>query len=139
MTDPLHPHLPPATAGWYLDPTWRHQRRRYDGTAWTDDVRDDEVDSIDPLGPLPPGRDAWVRPEIMELLGRPRQPARPDLGARFRRVRPRSWVLVGAVALVAFAAASMLWGPGAVAWTVVLVTFIGGRIWWAIEGGFDRD
>ena len=36
-------------AGWYADPTGRHQHRYWDGAAWTDHVADDGVRSIDAL------------------------------------------------------------------------------------------
>lgn len=38
-------------AGWYEDPSGRHQHRYWDGTRWTDDVADAGTASIDPLGP----------------------------------------------------------------------------------------
>lgn len=41
-------------AGWYPDPTGRHQHRFYDGTAWTDHVGDSGRQSTDPLEPAAP-------------------------------------------------------------------------------------
>lgn len=32
--------ISPATAGWYSDPTARHESRYWDGTGWTDQVSD---------------------------------------------------------------------------------------------------
>ena len=36
-------------AGWHADPTGRHQVRYWDGTAWTDHVSDQGVQSVDPM------------------------------------------------------------------------------------------
>jgi uncharacterized protein YxjI len=36
-------------AGWYPDPTSRHELRYYDGTAWTDHVSDRGVTATDPV------------------------------------------------------------------------------------------
>jgi hypothetical protein len=38
-----------AAPGWYEDPMSRHQHRYWDGAAWTGDVADSGVASIDPL------------------------------------------------------------------------------------------
>ncbi len=44
------------TAGWNPDPTGRHEYRYWDGGAWTDDVSDNGVTSVDPVdGPAPFG------------------------------------------------------------------------------------
>ncbi len=37
-------------AGWYQDPTGRHEHRYFDGYAWTDTVATGGLQSIDPLG-----------------------------------------------------------------------------------------
>jgi hypothetical protein len=42
-----------TTAGWYPDPTGRHQHRYYDGTQWTDQAADAGVTVVDPLEPAP--------------------------------------------------------------------------------------
>ncbi len=36
-------------AGWYPDPTGRHQNRWFDGTDWTDQVADGQAVSVDPV------------------------------------------------------------------------------------------
>ena len=46
-----------SPANWYPDPTGRHQHRYYDGSAWTDHVANDGIQSTDPIGgPPPPAR-----------------------------------------------------------------------------------
>jgi Protein of unknown function (DUF2510) len=37
-------------AGWERDPSGRHEYRYWDGAAWTDDVADQGVTSVDPMG-----------------------------------------------------------------------------------------
>jgi putative membrane protein len=47
-------------AGWFPDPTGRHQIRYWDGTVWTDHVRDQEVAGVDPpSAPLRSGDSHW--------------------------------------------------------------------------------
>jgi len=41
--------LPVPSAGWYRDPSTRHQWRYFDGTAWTAHVADDGIATIDPI------------------------------------------------------------------------------------------
>jgi hypothetical protein len=43
--------IPPANvpAGWYADPTHRHQSRYWDGSRWTEHVADSGVSATDPL------------------------------------------------------------------------------------------
>lgn len=41
------PHQPVQSAGWFADPTRRHQLRYWDGTRWTENVSDGGVTSID--------------------------------------------------------------------------------------------
>jgi hypothetical protein len=40
---------PIAPAGWLSDPAGRHEARYWDGTDWTDRVRDADLDSEDPI------------------------------------------------------------------------------------------
>jgi hypothetical protein len=42
------------SAGWMVDPSGRHERRYWSGTAWTDHVTDNGAPSIDPLPTRPP-------------------------------------------------------------------------------------
>jgi len=53
-------------AGWYPDPGRRHDRRWWDGNAWSDRVADGGVELSDPLGKPPPGLISWVGPEIVD-------------------------------------------------------------------------
>jgi hypothetical protein len=45
-------------AGWYPDPTGRHQNRWFDGNDWTDQVADGQVVGIDPVRGGPPATEA---------------------------------------------------------------------------------
>lgn len=47
---PSPPPPPGPPAGWHPDPTGRHEHRYWDGTAWTAQVSDHGVPSIDPHG-----------------------------------------------------------------------------------------
>jgi hypothetical protein len=50
-------------AGWYADPTSKHELRYWDGYAWADNVSDRGVAATDPLGgtPLPPPSEAQAK------------------------------------------------------------------------------
>ena len=45
---------PRVPAGWYTDPSARHERRYWDGTAWTAHVADAGIAATDQLGTRPP-------------------------------------------------------------------------------------
>lgn len=47
MSTPVAPGS--TTPRWSADPTGRHQLRWWDGTTWTDQVADDQQQSVDPL------------------------------------------------------------------------------------------
>jgi hypothetical protein len=42
-----YPSVPPIPSQWYPDPSGRHEFRRWDGVAWTDEVSDKGVTSKD--------------------------------------------------------------------------------------------
>ena len=50
-------------AGWYPDPTARHELRYWDGYAWLDNVSDSGAAAADPLGgkPMPPPSEAAAK------------------------------------------------------------------------------
>ena len=39
------------SAGWYTDPSGQHRARYWDGASWTEQVRDDLNDQVDPGAP----------------------------------------------------------------------------------------
>ncbi len=41
----------PTPAGWYGDPSGRHQYRYWNGTSWTEQVMSNNTQSVDPLPP----------------------------------------------------------------------------------------
>ncbi len=63
-----------APPGWYPDPKRLPRERYFDGCEWTSSVRDGNGLTSDPMGPLPMGRDAWIAPEVLQLLHRPAVP-----------------------------------------------------------------
>ena len=44
---------PSAPAGWYADPLGRHERRYWDGAAWTDHIVDGTTQGMDPVSAPP--------------------------------------------------------------------------------------
>jgi Protein of unknown function (DUF2510)/HIRAN domain len=59
----MHPG-PAASAGWYPDPSGRHEHRFWSGTLWTEQVADSGEPSIDPL--VEPLHPANVPPDWIE-------------------------------------------------------------------------
>lgn len=52
-------------AGWFPDPTGRHDRRWWDGAKWTGDITDRDVQGTDPTwqaGAAPPPTSGWIPP-----------------------------------------------------------------------------
>ncbi|MBN2848718.1 MAG: DUF2510 domain-containing protein [Coriobacteriia bacterium] len=39
-----------VAAGWYADPTGRHEQRYWDGSTWSDSVADGGTSAVDPFG-----------------------------------------------------------------------------------------
>lgn len=46
--EPVPPVAPSPVAGWYPDPSGRHELRYWDGKGWTDHVRDGATRAVDP-------------------------------------------------------------------------------------------
>jgi hypothetical protein len=96
--------IPPRVpAGWYDDPSARHERRYWDGTDWTAQVSDDGVATIDQPGARP--APASERPaEPPPAAGPPAAPA-----PRKRR----TWAVPVAVAVVVLGliAGLLIWAP----------------------------
>jgi hypothetical protein len=51
-----------VSAGWYADPTGRHERRYWDGAAWTDHVVNGGTQSVDPVEARATAQAAAARP-----------------------------------------------------------------------------
>lgn len=47
---PTAPETPPPPAGWYPDPSGRHEQRYWSGALWTKQVADGGQSSVDPHG-----------------------------------------------------------------------------------------
>ena len=117
-TDTTAAAAPPA--GWYPDPTGRHERRWWDGETWTTEVADpvDPSEGGDPLEALPPV--VPPEPEATEPDDEPeasfedrpgrRPPAeRPSTGAGLAPGPSRRGLILTVVG-VAVVVASLLWG-----------------------------
>jgi hypothetical protein len=97
--------IPPRVpAGWYDDPSARHERRYWDGTDWTAQVSDDGVATIDQPGARP--APASERP------AEPPPAAGPPAAAPAPRKR-RTWAVPMAVAVVVLGliAGLLIWAP----------------------------
>jgi hypothetical protein len=95
--------VPPPAPGWYRDPTGRHDKRLWNGFAWTSKVLTD-----DPLTPEPVARnEAVVAPsESVEVaLAEPQPTAGPeDTSERPSSGRLHRTILVAAVVALAIIA-----------------------------------
>lgn len=123
-----------AQPGWYADPKLGPRERYFDGSEWTSSVRDGNGLSSDPMGPLPPGRDAWIAPVVMDLLHRPSTPT------WWHRNRTRVAVAVGVVVVTAVVVAAIVRprALGTVALAAVVAGLLGVRLWSSALGGDER-
>ncbi len=66
MMDEHSGTTPNAAAGWYPDPLGRHERRYWDGAAWTDHIVDATVQGTDPVSgpPAATGQATQVSPSV---------------------------------------------------------------------------
>ena len=53
-----------APASWYGDPFGRHEYRYWDGTSWTAQVRDGEVERTEPVQKRPKSRPPFTKARI---------------------------------------------------------------------------
>jgi Protein of unknown function (DUF2510) len=84
-------------AGWYPDPTTKHELRYWDGYAWLDNVSDSGVAASDPLGgtPMPAPSEAAAKTQ-----------AAPPVAAA--KSKTPVYVAAGVVAVVVIAVAALL-------------------------------
>jgi hypothetical protein len=97
---------PTVPAGWYADPSARHERRYWDGTDWTAHVSDGGVTAADQRGTRPLA--------VSEHPAEPPPAAGPLAAAPAPRPR-RAWALPVIVAVVAVVlgliAGLLIWAP----------------------------
>jgi hypothetical protein len=72
-------------AGWYPDPTGRHQHRWFDGDDWTDQIADDQVVGDDPVrgggdAPVEPAADPAATQAVPEAQPQPTPVGGPPAG-----------------------------------------------------------
>jgi hypothetical protein len=93
--------VPPPAPGWYRDPTGRHDKRLWNGFAWTSKVLTD-----DPLTPEPVARnEAVVAPSdsVEVALTEPEPSANPDDATREGRSSGRLHRAILVAAVIALA------------------------------------
>jgi hypothetical protein len=85
-------------AGWYPDPTGKHELRYWDGYAWLDNVSDQGTSGTDPLGgaPLPPPSQAAARKEAAASAVAPKSSKMPIIIA----AAVAAVVIIGVAALL---------------------------------------
>src|SRR5438552_64786 len=108
---------PKVPAGWYDDPSARHERRYWDGTDWTAHVSDGGIAATDQPGARPP-----LTPEhpAEAPSAMPEHPAGPPAAAGPRAAGPpprgrRPWavpvIAVAALVLLGLLAGLLIWAP----------------------------
>ena len=111
---------PRVPAGWYDDPSARHERRYWDGTDWTAQVSDAGIAATDQLGTRPPptsehlaGSSPAADPAGSPPAAGPAA-AGPDAVAPAQRKR-RAWavpvIAVAAVVVLGLLAGLVIWAP----------------------------
>src|SRR5262249_31360559 len=111
---------PKVPAGWYHDPSARHERRYWDGTDWTAHVSDGGIAATDQPGARPPATSehpaepppATGPPAAVPPAAAPPPPPPPPPGPRRRR---RAWAVpvtaVAAVVVLGLLAGLLIWAP----------------------------
>jgi Protein of unknown function (DUF2510) len=89
---------PSAAAGWYADPLGRHERRYWDGAAWTDHVVDGTTQGTDPVNgpPVATGQAAQAASAASVAA----VPAMPRLSRSANRVAGCVIAVAGGVAMI---------------------------------------
>ena len=133
------PPMPPA--GWYADPSGRHEYRYWDGTYWTAGVADGGIAAADlPQGPPPPAQQATAgfSPAQQATAGfspaqEPATPAVPPLPGEISSVPPLPAGLTPATAGVppATELQRRRWVLPAAILTVVVLGLVTGLVIWA--------
>jgi hypothetical protein len=105
---------PTVPAGWYTDPSARHEHRYWDGTDWTAQVSDGGVMAID----LPAARPEPVSERLAERLPSSEHPAERSPAAGVPAAAPaprkrRRWAVAVAAAVVVLGliAGLLIWAP----------------------------
>jgi uncharacterized protein DUF2510/fibronectin type III domain protein len=108
---------PRVPAGWYDDPSARHERRYWDGTDWTAHVSDNGIATTDQPGarpPLTPEDTAEPPPLMPEHTAQP-PPAIGPAAATPPPRRRRAWavpvIAVAALVALGLLAGLLIWAP----------------------------
>jgi Protein of unknown function (DUF2510) len=108
---------PRVPAGWYDDPSARHERRYWDGTDWTAHVSDNGIATTDQPGarpPLTPEDTAEPPPLMPEHTAEP-PPAIGPAAATPPPRRRRAWavpvIAVAALVALGLLAGLLIWAP----------------------------
>jgi uncharacterized membrane protein YidH (DUF202 family) len=90
---------PSAAAGWYADPLGRHERRYWDGAAWTDHIVDGTTQGTDPVSgpPVATGQAAQTASAAPAAV----VPATPRPGRSANRVAGCVIAAAGGAAMIA--------------------------------------
>ena len=104
---------PKVPAGWYTDPSARHERRYWDGTDWTAHVSDGGVTATDQPGAQPaagPEHPA-AGPEHPAEAPPAAGPVTATPAPRRRRAAALPLIVAAAVVVLGLAAGLLIWAP----------------------------
>ncbi|MDQ1481429.1 MAG: hypothetical protein QOI44_2290 [Actinomycetota bacterium] len=94
------------SAGWYPDPSLRHEYRYWDGSVWTDTVADSSLVTVDPLIAVPASQPV-AAPPFASPAGAAWQP--PTATAEPARSHEPTWVVVLALMLFFPIGLALVW------------------------------
>jgi len=101
---------PKVPAGWYDDPSARHERRYWDGTDWTAHVSDGGIATTDQPGARPPATSEHPA-EPPPATGLPATGPRASAPPRKRRAWAVPVIAVAAVVVLGLLAGLLIWAP----------------------------